>query len=311
MGRKFDWKKESKRLIFGLIGAVIMAVNIKTFVRAGGLYPGGFNGVTLLIQTICDRFFDITVPFSPISLALNAIPAIISFKAIGKRFTVVTSILVVATSFITDMVPAIPITEDILLICIFGGLINGVAITIALLGGASTGGTDFIAIYFAEKKNKDVWNYILVGNVAVLMIAGYLFGWDKALYSIIFQFTSTQVIHLLYQVQKNVTLFVVTEEPEAVYQAISEVTNHSATEFSATGMYSNERGNDLFGSVYHGGQGTHSAGYGGGSKSLCERGENGYLNWQILSEIQLLTKGYNIDYTFYMVDVISFCFGRK
>ena len=62
---------------------------------------------------------------------------------------------------------------------------------------------------------------------------------------------------------------------------------------------------------YHGGQGTHSAGYGGGSKSLCERGENGYLNWQILSEIQLLTKGYNIDYTFYMVDVISFCFGRK
>ena len=227
MGRKFDWKKESKRLIFGLIGAVIMAVNIKTFVRAGGLYPGGFNGVTLLIQTICDRFFDITVPFSPISLALNAIPAIISFKAIGKRFTVVTSILVVATSFITDMVPAIPITEDILLICI--------------LGGASTGGTDFIAIYFAEKKNKDVWNYILVGNVAVLMIAGYLFGWDKALYSIIFQFTSTQVIHLLYQVQKKVTLFVVTEEPEAVYQAISEVTNHSATEFSATGMYSNEK----------------------------------------------------------------------
>ena len=241
MGRKFDWKKESKRLIFGLIGAVIMAVNIKTFVRAGGLYPGGFNGVTLLIQTICDRFFDITVPFSPISLALNAIPAIISFKAIGKRFTVVTSILIVATSFMTDMVPAIPITEDILLISVFGGLINGVAITIALLGGASTGGTDFIAIYFAEKKNKDVWNYILIGNVVVLMIAGYLFGWDKALYSIIFQFTSTQVIHLLYQVKKKVTLFVVTEEPEAVYQAISEVTNHSATEFSATGMYSNEK----------------------------------------------------------------------
>lgn len=241
MGQKMDWKKESKRLIFGLIGAVIMAVNIKTFVLAGGLYPGGFNGVTLLVQTICDRFFDITVPFSPISLALNAIPAIISFKAIGKRFTVITSILVVATSFITDMVPAIPITEDILLICIFGGLINGVAISVALLGGASTGGTDFIAIYFAEKKKKDVWNYILIGNVAILLLAGYLFGWDKALYSIIFQYTSTQVIHLLYQVQKKVTLFVVTEEPEAVYQAIAEVTNHSATEFSATGMYSNEK----------------------------------------------------------------------
>ena len=80
-----------------------------------------------------------------------------------------------------------------------------------------------------------------MGNAAVLLAAGYLFGWDKALYSIIFQYTSTQTIHLLYQAYKKVTLFVVTENPEAVYQAIYEVTNHSATEFAATGMYSNER----------------------------------------------------------------------
>lgn len=241
MNSKVDAKKETKRILFGLIGAVIMAVNIKTFVRAGGLYPGGFNGVTLLFQTICDRFFDITVPFSLISLTLNAIPAIISFKAIGKKFTVVTSCMVIVTSILTDIVPAIPITEDILLISIFGGLINGVAISISLIGGTSTGGTDFIAIYFAEKKNKDVWNYILLGNAVVLLLAGYLFGWDKALYSIIFQYTSTQMIHLLYQNYKKVTLFVVTENSEAVYQAISKVTNHSATELSATGMYSNEK----------------------------------------------------------------------
>lgn len=241
MNSKIDPKREAKRLIFGLLGSLILAVNIKTFVRAGGLYPGGFNGVTLLIQTICDRFYDIAVPFSPISLALNAIPAIVSFKAIGKKFTLNTSIMIVATSILTDIVPSIPITQDILLISIFGGLINGAAISIALMGGTSTGGTDFIAVYFAEKKNKDVWNYILLGNAVVLLSAGYLFGWDKALYSIIFQYTSTQMIHLLYQAYKKVTLFVVTEEPEAVYQAIYEVTNHSATEFSATGMYSNER----------------------------------------------------------------------
>lgn len=241
MNPKIDPKREAKRIIFGIIGSVIMAVNIKTFVRAGGLYPGGFNGVTLLIQTVCDRYFDVTVPFSSISLALNAIPAIISFKAIGKKFTLNTSILIVLTSILTDIVPSMPITQDTLLISVFGGLINGAAISIALIGGTSTGGTDFIAIYFAEKKNKDVWNYILMGNAAVLLAAGYMFGWDKALYSIIFQYTSTQTIHLLYQAYKKVTLFVVTENPEAVYQAIYEVTNHSATEFAATGMYSNER----------------------------------------------------------------------
>ena len=240
MNPKIDTKREARRLIFGLIGALIMAANIKTFVRAGGLYPGGFNGVTLLIQTVCQRFFGLELHFSPISLALNAIPAIISFKAIGKRFTLVTSLMIVVTSIFTDLVPAVPITQDILLISIFGGLINGAAISLALIGGTSTGGTDFIAVYFMEKRNKDVWNYILMGNAVVLVLAGILFGWDKALYSIIFQYTSTQTIHLLYQAYNKVTLFVVTEHPQEVYEAIYEVTNHSATEFSATGMYANE-----------------------------------------------------------------------
>ena len=148
--------------------------------------------------------------------------------------------IIVVSSILTDFVPSVPITQDILLISIFGGLINGTAISLALIGGSSTGGTDFIAVYFAEKKNKDVWNYILMGNGVVLVMAGILFGWDKALYSIIFQFTSTQTIHLLYQAYNKVTLFIVTDNPKAVYEAIYQVTNHSATEFTATGMYSNE-----------------------------------------------------------------------
>ena len=237
---KIDPKREVKRLIFGLISAAIMAVNIKTFVQAGGLYPGGFNGGTRLIQTVFDQFLGIPLPFAPVSLLLNAVPAIIGFKAIGKKFTLNTSLIIVVTSVLTDIVPSVPITQDILLISIFGGLINGAAISLALIGGTSTGGTDFIAVYFAEKKNKDVWNYILMGNGVVLLLAGMLFGWDKALYSIIFQFTSTQTIHLLYQAYNKVTLFIVTDSPKAVYDAIYEVTNHSATEFSATGMYSNE-----------------------------------------------------------------------
>ena len=237
-----DPKREAKRVIFGLISAVIMAVNIKIFVRAGGLYPGGFNGVTRLIQTIFEQFLGIPLPFAPVSLILNAIPAIVSFKAIGKRFTPLINHLIISLYFLIEIkvVPSVPITQDILLISIFGGLINGTAISLALIGGSSTGGTDFIAVYFAEKKNKDVWNYILMGNGVVLVMAGILFGWDKALYSIIFQFTSTQTIHLLYQAYNKVTLFIVTDNPKAVYEAIYQVTNHSATEFTATGMYSNE-----------------------------------------------------------------------
>ena len=196
--------------------------------------------MTLLIQTSFQRFLGISLPFSPISLALNAIPAIFSFRAIGKRFTLNTALIIVATSVFTDIVPAMPITQDILLISVFGGLINGAAISLCLIGGTSTGGTDFIAVYFLEKKNRDVWNFILMGNATVLVLAGLLFGWDKALYSIIFQFTSTQMIHLLYQEHNKITLFIVTELPYEIYQEIMVTVHHSATEISATGMYSQE-----------------------------------------------------------------------
>ena len=100
---RLDLAREIRILALGLIGSLIMAINIKSFVHTGGLYPGGFNGVTLLIQTSFQRFLGISLPFSPISLALNAIPAIFSFRAIGKRFTLNTALIIVATSVFTDI----------------------------------------------------------------------------------------------------------------------------------------------------------------------------------------------------------------
>ena len=234
------WKHECKRVLFGVLAAVIMAANIKTFVNAGDLYPGGFNGITLLIQTIFERFFQIGIPFSVISLTLNAIPAIVSFRMIGAKFTTMSCIVIILISVLTDLIPAQPITYDPLLISIFGGLINGFSISLCLIGNTSSGGTDFIAIYFSEKKGIDVWNYILIGNAVVLFLAGILFGWDKALYSIIFQFTSTQVVQILHQKYKKHTLFIITNQPQKVYEEISKITNHSATQFSGTGCYQGE-----------------------------------------------------------------------
>ena len=91
-----------------------------------------------------------------------------------------------------DLFPDITITYDTLLIAIFGGIINGAAISLSLIAGASAGGTDFISIYFSEKRGIDAWNYIFMANVVILMTAGVLFGFDRALYSIIFQFCTTQ-----------------------------------------------------------------------------------------------------------------------
>ena len=233
-------RHEARRMSCAIIAAVIFAVNIKTFVRAGGLYPSGFNGVTLLVQQIGTQFFGIAIPFSLINLPLNAIPAFISFKYLGPKFTVSSCCVVVLTSLLTDFIPSQPITYDPLLISIFGGLINGLAASLCLIGNTSGGGTDFIAILVSEKRGRDIWNYILAGNAVLLTVAGLLFGWDAALYSIIFQFTCTQTIQILHQRYKKHTLFIVTRHPAKVYEEIKNFTHHSATQFTGKGCYSQD-----------------------------------------------------------------------
>ena len=229
------------RLLVVTLSSLIMALNLKSFVQTGDLFPGGFTGITRLLQRCALEFAGVEIPFSPINLTLNAVPAIISYKLVGKRFTLYSCLSIVLVSFFTDLVPSMPITQDILLICIFGGLLNGFAISLCLRVRITSGGTDFIAIALSERKNIDAWNYILCGNVAMLTVAGLLFGWDKALYSIIFQFTSTQVIRMMDPESKRATLFIVTgrEQAGGVCAQIQD-THHTATLVEGVGLYNGE-----------------------------------------------------------------------
>lgn len=234
---KFEPKEDIKRIIVVCIAAVIMALNIKSFVRTGGLYPGGATGLALLIQRAGDMFFHVEIPYTVVNVALNAVPVYIGFRYIGKKFTLYSCLMIVLTSVLTDILPGYVITYDTLLISIFGGLINGFVISLCLHMNATTGGTDFIAIFLSEKKGIDSWNMVLCLNVLILAAAGVLFGWDKALYSIIFQYTSTQVLHMLYKKYQQETLLAVTNKAEEVYEAIFATTNHGATIIEGQGAY--------------------------------------------------------------------------
>ena len=233
----FDLKKDSKRILFIIIAALLMAVNIKTFVQAGNLLPGGATGLTLLIQRIFKLFFDLDIPYSPINILLNAVPAFIGFKFIGKKFTIYSCLMILLVGLFADMIPAYTITDDVLLVSVFGGIINGAAISICLSVESTSGGTDFIAIYMSEKKHVDSWNFVLGINAVILSVAGLLFGWDKALYSIIFQYASTQMIHILFQHYQKETLLIVTKQPELVCGIIDSMCHHGATIIKAEGSH--------------------------------------------------------------------------
>ncbi|MBD5463180.1 MAG: YitT family protein [Lachnospiraceae bacterium] len=238
--------EEARRFSLIVLASCIMALNIKSFIRAGNLIPGGFTGVTLLIQQIGVEFWNINIPFTAVNLLLNAIPVLISFKFIGKKFTGYSCLMIVLSGILTDILPGYPVTRDTLLVCVFGGIINAFAISLCLFANATSGGTDFIAIFFSEKYGIDTWNYIFAANVIVLLIAGWLFDWNEALYSIIFQFTSTQVLHFLYKRYQKQTLFIITENPQRVYEEIRDITNHDATLFKGTGCYRKHECNMLY-----------------------------------------------------------------
>lgn len=232
------WREHLIRLLVVTLSSLIFAVNLNSFVQAGDLFPGGFTGITRLLQRCALEFWGVELPFGPINLLLNAVPAAISYKLIGKRFTFYSCVVIVLTSVFTDLLPSVSITEDVLLVCVFGGLINGFAASLCLQARVSAGGTDFIAITLSERKNIDAWNYILCGNAVLLAVAGLLFGWDRALYSIIFQFANTQVIRLLDPEGRRATLFIVTgrESAGGVCAQIQD-THHTATLVEGVGLY--------------------------------------------------------------------------
>lgn len=240
MTYKEQTRKKYLRPFAVLLAAVIMSLNIKIMVRNGGLYPGGATGLTVLTQTIFEKFFHMEVSYTIINIIFNAIPAYIGFKYIGKKFTIFSIVMILLNSVLVDLIPKYELTSDILLISIFGGMLNGLAISLCLMVDATTGGTDFISIFLSENYGIDGFNLTLGLNAVILITAGILFGWDKALYSIIFQYVSTQTIHLLYRSYQQVTLFIISNKTEEIADMIHAMTNHGATILHGEGSYQND-----------------------------------------------------------------------
>lgn len=239
-------REDFKALIFVILSSLVYSVSIKVFVESGGLFPGGFAGCATLISRLLDRYAGLAVPFGVIYLLLNLGPTILVFRHVGKRFTVFSILQYTLTSIFTAVLPSYPITDDIFLIAVFGGILSGFGISLALTVNASSGGTDFIAIYAASRFKKPTWSYVMAFNVLLLLVAGLLFGWRASLYSIVFQFCSTQVVSAMHKRFKLNTLFIVTQLPDQVSAAIFQTCRHGITRLSGEGGYSHKETNLLY-----------------------------------------------------------------
>ena len=143
-------QSNTRRILLCILAGVLMSANLCSFVHTGGLLPGGFSGVSLLLQSIFQKFAGITIPYGLFYVLLNIFPIVLGFKKIGKKFTIYSCITISIVAFLTDFLPAYVFTEDMLLVSIFGGIINGFAVSVCLIAGATSGGTDFISIYISN-----------------------------------------------------------------------------------------------------------------------------------------------------------------
>ena len=125
---QFSLREDAKRIALVVLGSALFAFNINTFVHTAGLFPGGFAGTTLLLQAVFERFLGIGVPYTLFNLLLNAFPVYISFRFIGKKFTLLSCLSILLTSLLTDLMPGVAITSEPILVCIFGGILNCCAI---------------------------------------------------------------------------------------------------------------------------------------------------------------------------------------
>lgn len=244
--KKSNINKDLRMSFWTIISALIYSYGLVSFSIPAKLYPGGFSGLSRILSDLGTDFLNLPSTFSILYIALNAIVSILVFKYIGKRFCLYSLLQVCLVAILTQFLKPIIIVDDILLYSVFGGILCGFGSGIALANNLSGGGLDFIAIFFSNKYNRSTWNYILVFNVVVVMVAGIIYGWEIALYSIILQFCNTQVVKRMHKRFTHQTITVITEKKDEVIESILSVTRHGITELEAKGAYLKKNENYLY-----------------------------------------------------------------
>lgn len=219
------------------MSALLQAFVIQAFINPAGLLSSGFTGVAILIDRVTS-LVGFSFPTQLGMLALNFPVALLCWRSISKRFVIFSMLQVALASFFLQTCTFRPLLDSTVLMVLFGGVLYGISISLALKSGASTAGTDFIALMVSNKTGKTIWGYVFAGNCMVLAIFGAIFGWEYAAYSIVFQFLSTKTIDSFYHRYERVTLQITTEHPERVCHAYTSNFRHGVFRADGVGGYS-------------------------------------------------------------------------
>lgn len=230
--RKFFWDF-LKQSIGILIGALIVAVSINSFIIPNRIADGGLTGVAIIFYYLFK--WDI----GALVFILNVPLFILGYKATGKRLLLLSILGVAAFSVALRLTTGIAaITNDTLLAAVFGGLITGIGMGIIFRSRGSLGGTDILAIVLNKRTQFSVGQIILGLDAFIFLAAAIIFEPEMAMYAMIYMFIAAKVIDLV-QVGLNYSksVMVVTAKPEQIAAEIIETVDRGVTYFEAEGAY--------------------------------------------------------------------------
>lgn len=224
------------RLIFITIGAVLMAVALELFLVPNTVIDGGITGISIVLSQITPVFLGVYL------VVINLPFLLIGRKLIGNTFAILTLYGITVMSICTVWLHhAHAVTDDRLLAVLFGGIILGFGVGLVLRFGGALDGSEIIAILLSKKLKFPVGQIILFINVFIFLLAGFVLGWDAAMYSIITYYIASKVMDIVVEgMNESKSVTIVSKKYEEISQAISDRLGRTTTLIYAKGGYSKE-----------------------------------------------------------------------
>lgn len=236
----FSWKSIQDYLLI-MIGAVVQALGLRLFLVPANLVSGGISGAAQLINHITNGW-----PIGLMVIIGNIPLFILGWRYLGgPRFTLRTILSIVVFSVATDLLgfllPTAGVTEDLFLNTIFGGIILGVGLGIVYRGRGTSGGTDILGRILNRRLGISISLSYMLTDSLVVILAGFIFGWERALYGLVMIYVSGVAADTALQGSNIIrTALIVTARGRQVADAIMEELERGVTLLPAQGGYTGD-----------------------------------------------------------------------
>ncbi|WP_439951056.1 YitT family protein [Robertmurraya korlensis] len=234
--RKLPKKSIIKRAIFIFLGAILMAVGLEIFLIPNQIMDGGIVGISIILSHLT------AIKIGLIIFILNVPFFFIGYKQIGKTFALSTLFAITILSIATVYLHPIPaFTDDILLATVFGGIALGAGVGIVIRYGGSLDGTEILAILINKKVPFSVGEVIMFFNIFIFGTGGFVFGWDRAMYSILAYFIAFKTIDIVIEgLDQSKSAWIISDKHKEIGDAILARLGRGVTFLTGEGAYTGD-----------------------------------------------------------------------